>query len=35
MKINQLKAGAALSYISMGLGYIISIIYKFPMMSDY
>jgi O-antigen/teichoic acid export membrane protein len=26
-KINQLKAGAALSYISMGLGYIISIIY--------
>lgn len=27
MKINQLKAGAALSYISMGLGYIISIIY--------
>lgn len=27
MKINQLKAGAALSYISMGLGYIISIVY--------
>ena len=27
MKINQLKAGAALSYISMGFGYIISIIY--------
>jgi O-antigen/teichoic acid export membrane protein len=27
MKSNQLKAGAALSYISMGLGYIISIIY--------
>lgn len=27
MKVNQLKAGAALSYISMGLGYIISIIY--------
>lgn len=27
MKINQLKAGAVLSYISMGLGYIISIIY--------
>lgn len=27
MKINQLKAGAALSYISMGLGYAISIIY--------
>lgn len=27
MKINQLKAGAALSYISMGLGYIISLIY--------
>lgn len=26
-KTNQLKAGAALSYISMGLGYIISIIY--------
>lgn len=26
-KINQLKAGAALSNISMGLGYIISIIY--------
>lgn len=26
-KFNQLKAGAALSYISMGLGYIISIIY--------
>lgn len=27
MKINQLKAGAVLSYISMGLGYIVSIIY--------
>lgn len=27
MKTNQLKVGAALSYISMGLGYIISIIY--------
>lgn len=27
MKINQLKAGAMLSYISMGLGYAISIIY--------
>lgn len=27
VKINQLKAGAALSYISMGLGYLISIIY--------
>ena len=27
MKTNQLKAGAALSYISMGIGYIISIIY--------
>lgn len=27
MKLNQLKTGAALSYISMGLGYIISIIY--------
>lgn len=27
MRINQLKAGATLSYISMGLGYIISIIY--------
>ena len=27
MKINQLKAGAILSYVSMGLGYIISIIY--------
>ncbi|GKX31765.1 flippase [Vallitalea longa] len=27
MRINQLKAGAVLSYISMGLGYIISIIY--------
>lgn len=27
MKINQLKAGAALSYITMGLGYLISIIY--------
>jgi len=27
MKVNQLKAGAVLSNISMGLGYIISIIY--------
>jgi O-antigen/teichoic acid export membrane protein len=27
IKVNQLKVGAALSYISMGLGYIISIIY--------
>lgn len=27
MKINQLKAGTALSYISMGLGYVISLIY--------
>lgn len=27
MKTNQLKAGAILSYISMGLGYLISIIY--------
>ncbi len=27
MKTNQLKAGATLSYISMGLGYVISIIY--------
>jgi O-antigen/teichoic acid export membrane protein len=27
MKINQLKAGALLSYVSMGLGYIISILY--------
>src|SRR5690554_5735567 len=27
MKTNQLKAGAILSYISMGLGYIVSIIY--------
>lgn len=27
MKINQLKAGAALSYLSMGLGYLVSIIY--------
>lgn len=27
MKVNQLKAGAALSYISMGLGYLIAIIY--------
>lgn len=27
MKRNQLKAGAALSYISMGLGYLVSIIY--------
>ena len=27
MKINQLKAGAILSYVSMGLGFIISIVY--------
>ena len=27
LKINQLKAGAVLSYISMGLGYLVSIIY--------
>lgn len=27
MKVNQLKAGAMLSYVSMGLGYVISIIY--------
>lgn len=27
MKVNQLKAGAALSYISMGIGYLVSIIY--------
>src|SRR5690554_4612090 len=27
MKINQLKAGAVLSYISMALGYIVSILY--------
>ena len=27
MKVNQLKAGAVLSYISMGLGYLVSIIY--------
>ena len=27
MKINQLKAGAILSYISMGLGYLVSIVY--------
>lgn len=27
MKINQIKAGATLSYISMGLGYLVSIIY--------
>lgn len=27
MKVNQLKAGATLSYISMGLGYLVSIIY--------
>ncbi|KUO49302.1 MAG: polysaccharide biosynthesis protein [Desulfitibacter sp. BRH_c19] len=31
MKVNQLKAGAALSYMSMGLGYIVSIIYT-PLM---
>ena len=27
MNISQLKAGAALSYVSLGLGYIISILY--------
>lgn len=27
MKINQLKAGAAISYITLGLGYVVSIIY--------
>ena len=27
MKVNQLKIGAALSYISMGIGYVVSIIY--------
>ena len=27
MKVNQLKAGAVLSYVSMGLGYLVSIIY--------
>lgn len=27
MKVNQLKAGAILSYISMGLGYLVSLIY--------
>ena len=27
ININQLKAGAILSYISMGLGYVVSIIY--------
>lgn len=27
MKVNQLKAGAVLSYLSMGLGYLVSIIY--------
>ena len=27
MKINQLKAGAALSYLSMGLGFLVSIIF--------
>jgi O-antigen/teichoic acid export membrane protein len=27
VKLNQLKAGAALSYILMGLGYVISIAY--------
>lgn len=27
MKINQLKAGAIISYLSMGIGYIVSIIY--------
>lgn len=33
IKTNQLKAGAALSYISMGLGYFISIIYTPIMLS--
>lgn len=27
MKINQLKAGAVLSYLSMGIGYLVSIVY--------
>lgn len=27
MKVNQLKAGATLSYVSMGLGYVILIAY--------
>lgn len=27
MKANQLKLGAVLSYVSMGIGYIISIVY--------
>lgn len=27
MKINQLKAGAIISYLSMGLGYVVSIVY--------
>lgn len=27
MKVNQLKAGAVLSYISMGLGYVVALIY--------
>lgn len=27
MKTNQLKAGAALSYISMGIGYLVSLVY--------
>jgi O-antigen/teichoic acid export membrane protein len=27
MKVNQLKAGAALSYVSLGIGYLVSIIY--------
>lgn len=27
MSVNQLKAGVTLSYVSMGLGYVISIIY--------
>ena len=27
MKVNQLKAGAVLSYVSMGLGYLVSIIF--------
>src|SRR5690554_4586976 len=31
MKVNQLKAGAILTYISMGLGFLISLIYT-PLM---
>ena len=27
MKINEIKAGAVLSYISMGLGYLVSLLY--------